>query len=110
MYYYSERPGTLAAKKFEDDVPLEVKKRRLAEVIELQNEIALKKNQSYIGQTVEVLVEGTSKKSKEEFKGRNDQNITTVFPKKDYNVGDLVKVKVNSVTTSTLIGEPIGLA
>lgn len=109
MYYYSERPGTLAAKKFEDDVPLEVKKRRLAEVIKLQNAIALEKNQSYIGKTVQVLIEGTSKKSKEEYKGRNDQNITTVFPKENYKIGDLVNVIVEDVTTSTLKGHAIGL-
>lgn len=109
MYYYSERPGTLAAKKFEDDVPLEVKKRRLTEVIAVQNGIALEKNQSYIGKTVEVLIEGTSKKSKEEYKGRNDQNITTVFPKEDYKLGDLVEVYVEGVTTSTLQGKAIRL-
>ena len=110
MYFYSERPGTLAAKKFEDDVPLEVKKRRLAEVIKLQNGIAFEKNKSYLGQVVTVLIEGTSKKSKDEYKGRNDQNITTVFPKENYKLGDLVDVLIEDHTTSTLKGHAIGLA
>lgn len=110
MYFYSERPGTLAAKKFEDDVPLEVKKRRLSEVIKLQNEIAYEKNKFYLGKVVTVLIEGTSKKSKDEFKGRNDQNITTVFPKENYKLGDLVNVLIEDHTTSTLKGHAIGLA
>jgi tRNA-2-methylthio-N6-dimethylallyladenosine synthase len=104
MYYYSERPGTLAERKFEDDVPYEVKKRRLAEVIEMQNSISNKKNKNYLGKVVEVLVEGSSKKSPNDHKGRSDQNIIVVFPKGDSKPGDLVKVKVDRVTTSTLIG------
>jgi len=110
MYFYSERPGTLAAKKLEDNVPLEVKKRRLTEVIQLQNGIAFEKNKFYLGKVVTVLIEGTSKKSKDEFKGRNDQNITTVFPKENYKLGDLVDVLIEDHTTSTLKGHAIGLA
>jgi tRNA-2-methylthio-N6-dimethylallyladenosine synthase len=110
MYFYSERPGTLAAKKFEDDVPLEEKKRRLTAVIKVQNEIAYEKNKFYLGKVVTVLIEGTSKKSKDEYKGRNNQNITTVFPKEDYKMGDMVNVLIEDHTTSTLIGKAIGLA
>ena len=110
MYFYSERPGTLAAKKFEDDVPLVEKKRRLTAVIKVQNNIAYEKNKFYLGKIVTVLIEGNSKKSKDEYKGRNDQNITTVFPKEDYKMGDLVNVLIESNTTSTLVGKAIGLA
>lgn len=104
MYFYSERPGTLAERKFEDDIPLEVKKRRLAEVIQMQNDISNVKNQMYLGKTYEVLIEGPSKKSSNDFKGRNEQNIIVVFPKENYKPGDLVNVQIERVTTSTLIG------
>lgn len=108
MFAYSERPGTLAARKMEDDVPEEVKKRRLQEVIDVQQELALQRTQRFVGQTVEVLIEKVSKKSDLHWSGRNSQNTTVVFPKGDYKVGDFVLVKVTDCTTSTLIGEAVG--
>ena len=106
MFFYSERPGTLAARKYEDDIPLEVKKRRLQEIIRLQTQIAFKKNKEDIGKTFKVLIEGDSKKSENDFKGRNSQNKMMVFPKKgDYKVGDYVYVKVLDTTSATLKGE-----
>jgi len=107
MYSYSERPGTLAAKKYEDDVPMEVKSERLTEIIALQNTMALKKNTAYVGKVVEVLVESQSKKSDQDWKGRNEQNIAVVFPKQNYAMGDLVKVRIEKCTSSTLIGKAV---
>ena len=105
MFYYSERPGTLAARKYEDDVPYEVKKRRLAEIIRLQNQISFESNKKDIGKTFEVLIEGDSKKSKDEHKGRNSQFKMVVFPKKGKaKPGDYVNVKIESVTSGTLRG------
>ena len=107
MFYYSERPGTLAARRFQDDVPLEVKKRRLQEVIDLQNKIAIKKNNQEIGKTFEVLVEGDSKKSADFLMGRSTHNKIVVFPKlkdKIVNKGTYVNVKITQATQTTLIG------
>ncbi len=104
MYYYSERPGTLAARKYEDDVPLDIKKRRLQEIIDLQNAISKKKNATYVGKICKVLVEGTSKKSDEDYKGRNDQNVTVIFPKGTAKPGDYVNVLIERTTTTSLIG------
>lgn len=104
MFAYSERPGTLAEKKMEDDVPLETKKRRLSEIINLQQEHSLYHMQQFVGKTVEVLIEGNSKKSDEHWMGRNSQNAVVVFPKKDENIGDLVYVKVDDCTSATLLG------
>lgn len=106
MFYYSERPGTLAGRKYEDDVPLEVKKRRLSEVIRVQSHVSLKHNQRDIGKTFKVLIEGDSKKSADDFRGRNSQNKVLIFPKNgDLKKGDYVNVKVLSVTSATLKGE-----
>ncbi len=106
MFYYSERPGTLAARKYEDDIPLEVKKRRLSEIIRVQSHISLKHSQKDIGHTFKVLIEGDSKKSEKDFKGRNTQNKMIIFPKKDgLKAGDYVHVKVKSATSATLKGE-----
>lgn len=106
MFTYSERPGTLAARKFEDDIPEEVKKRRLEEIIRLQNQISLKHNLADIGKTVEVLVEGDSKRSELEFKGRNSQNKVVVFPKReDLKPGDYALVKITDASSATLRGE-----
>ena len=110
MFYYSERPGTLAERKMEDDISLEIKKRRLQDVIDLQREISRKNLLRYQDQTIEVLIEKESKKNKDEWSGRNDQNVVAVFPKGDYKVGDFVNVKVNECTTGTLIGEAVGYA
>ena len=108
MFAYSERPGTLAAKKMDDDVPLTVKKRRLNEVIQLQREHSLYRTEQFLGKTVEVLIEGESKKSDAYWMGRNSQNAVVVFPKTNIEkVGDLVHVKVNTCTSATLIGEKI---
>jgi tRNA-2-methylthio-N6-dimethylallyladenosine synthase len=108
MYKYSERPGTPAAKKLSDDIPEAVKGRRLQEIIDLQNAVSKRKNESFIGQTVTVLIEGASKKSKDDWMGRNDQNIVTVFPCEHYQKGDLVEVLVERATVTTLIGKAIG--
>lgn len=108
MFAYSERPGTLAARKMADDIPDEVKKRRLQEVIDLQQKLALQRTQRFLGQTVEVLIEKSSKKSDEYWSGRNSQNTTVVFPKGEYKVGDFVLVKVTDCTSTTLIGECVG--
>ena len=106
MFFYSERPGTVAARKYPDDIPLEIKKRRLAEIVDLQNQVSLKHNQANIGKTFKVLIEGDSKKSDQDFKGRNSQNRMIVFPKtKGYKPGDYVMVKIKKATSATLIGE-----
>lgn len=107
MFFYSERPGTLAAKKYEDDIPEEVKKRRLQEIVNLQGKHALSKNQADVGKTFEVLVEGVSKKSSEKLFGRNSQNKVIVFPKGNAQIGQYVQVKVNDCTSATLMGEMI---
>jgi tRNA-2-methylthio-N6-dimethylallyladenosine synthase len=108
MFAYSERPGTLAARKMEDDVPEEVKKRRLQEIVDLQQILSEKRTKRFLGQTVEVLIEKESKKSAAHWSGRNSENVVTVFPKEHYNPGDFVLVKVNDCTTATLIGEAVG--
>ena len=110
MYSYSERPGTLAGRKMEDDVPEETKARRLQEIVDLQQKHAWFRSEEFIGQTVEVLVEKVSKKSTEEFSGRNSQSITVVFPKVDYKIGDFVNVKITSCTSGTLKGEAVSLS
>lgn len=105
MFFYSERPGTLAERKYEDDVPLEVKKRRLSEIIKKQSEISLAHNQKDIGKTFKVLIEGDSKKSDDNFRGRNSQNKMIIFPKDGSSApGDYVYVKVNDATSATLFG------
>ncbi|MBK6931234.1 MAG: tRNA (N6-isopentenyl adenosine(37)-C2)-methylthiotransferase MiaB [Saprospirales bacterium] len=106
MFFYSERPGTLAARKYPDDVPESVKKRRLNEVIRLQTAVSLQHNQADIGKTFEVLIEGNSRKSDQDFCGRNTQNKMVVFPKKDgLKPGDYVQVQVCAATSATLLGE-----
>jgi hypothetical protein len=99
-----ERPGTLAARKYPDDVPLEVKKSRLAEVIRQQNQLSFRHNQRDIGKVFEVLVEGPSRRSDEDFCGRNSQNKMVVFPKENTQVGQYVKVKILDCTAATLKG------
>ncbi|NNF33614.1 MAG: tRNA (N6-isopentenyl adenosine(37)-C2)-methylthiotransferase MiaB [Saprospiraceae bacterium] len=108
MFYYSERPGTLAERKYEDDIPLELKKRRLSEIIRLQNHISLEHNKRDIGKTFKVLIEGNSKKSDLDWKGRNSQNKMIVF-KKEANTqpGDYVKVKITDATSATLKGHQV---
>lgn len=106
MFAYSERPGTLAHKKMKDDVPAEIKSRRLKEIINLQQELSLERMKTYINKVHEVLIEGTSKKSKDQWYGRISQNAVVVFTKTDQTkVGDFVNVLVNDCTSATLIGE-----
>jgi tRNA-2-methylthio-N6-dimethylallyladenosine synthase len=107
MFYYSERPGTLAARRYQDDVPEAVKKRRLQEIVALHRVHALESMQKELGKTFKVLIEGDSKKSCDAWAGRNDQNKLLVFPKNgsQHNKGDYVWVKVNECTSATLIGE-----
>ena len=107
MYFYSERPGTLAAKRYTDDIPLEVKKRRLAEVIKLQKKHSLAHNQSEVGNIVEVLVEKNSKKSDQDLAGRDDRNNMVVFPRGNFKPGDYVTVKIIDCSSNVLIGEVV---
>ena len=103
MFAYSERPGTPAEKKMEDDVPEEVKKRRLNDIIQLQQQHSLYNTQKFVGKTVEVLIEGSSKKSDAHWKGRNSQNAVVVFPKGDEQIGDFVNIYVEDCTSATLL-------
>lgn len=107
MFFYSERPGTLAAKKYEDDIPLEVKKRRLQEVIEKQRQISLLRNQRDLNKVHKVLIEGPSRKSADQLQGRNSANKVVVFPKENFQKGQYVNVLVKECTGATLIGEVV---
>ncbi|GGN01078.1 tRNA-2-methylthio-N(6)-dimethylallyladenosine synthase [Dyadobacter beijingensis] len=107
MFAYSERPGTLAAKKFADDIPEEVKKRRLAEIIEVQQKLSLARNQQLVGTVQRVLIEGTSKRSDEDLSGRNDQNKKVVFPRENFEKGQYVDVLITECTTVTLLGHVV---
>ena len=108
MFAYSERPGTLAAKKIADDIPEEIKKRRLAEIVALQREHCAFRTEEFVGNTFEVLIEKESKKSNQHWAGRTSQNTVAVFPKENYKIGDFVMVKINDCTSATLIGEGVG--
>jgi len=108
MFAYSERPGTLAERKMEDDIPNAIKKRRLNEIIALQQKHSLMRTQQHIGKTEEVLIEKPSKRSDAHWSGRNTQNTVVVFPKGNYKVGDFVNVKIIDCTSATLIGEAVG--
>lgn len=106
MFYYSERPGTLAQRRYEDDVPLEIKKRRLQEIIEKQNGLSLAIFKKEIGKTTKVLIDGDSKRSDQDWIGRNSQNKVVIFPKNgNHQKGDYVNVKINNCTQATLFGE-----
>ena len=107
MFYYSERPGTLAEKKFKDDIDLEVKKRRLNEVIEKQNSHSLMRNKADVGKMFKVLIEGTSRKSDAHLQGRNTANKVVVFPRENYSKGQYVQVRIESCTGGTLIGKVV---
>ena len=110
MYSYSERPGTMAERKLKDDVPEATKKRRLQEIVDLQQEHSGFRTRLFLDKVVEVLIEKESKKSSEHWSGRNEHNSVVVFPKENYKIGDFVNVKVNNCTTATLIGEPVGFS
>jgi len=106
MFYYSEREGTLAHRKYEDDIPLDIKKKRLTEIIELQGRISTEANALDVGKTFKVLIEGDSKRSDSDFKGRNSQNKMCIFPKKEgLRAGDYVMIKVLESSSATLKGE-----
>ena len=107
LYFYSERPGTLAARRFKDDVPLDVKKKRLQELVDLYRIHSLRSMQKEVGKIFKVLVEGASKKNEDELFGRTDQNKVVVFPKNNFAKGDYVSVRINSCTSGTLLGEAI---
>jgi tRNA-2-methylthio-N6-dimethylallyladenosine synthase len=109
MFFYSERPATLAARRYTDDVPEEIKRRRLSEIVKLQNQLSQKSNVKDIDKIFKVLIEGDSKKSDEDWMGRSSQNKVIVFPKKDfhYNKGDYALVKITECTGATLIGKSI---
>tara|TARA_Y200000002_G_scaffold265774_1_gene220825 strand:- start:172 stop:597 length:426 start_codon:yes stop_codon:yes gene_type:complete len=104
MFKYSERPGTLAYKKYEDNIPEQIKKSRLQEIVDLQQKHSLYRTSSYVGKTVRVLIEKESKKSKDQWSGRNEQNTVVVFDKKNFKVGDFVDVLITDCTSATLIG------
>jgi len=105
MYFYSERPGTLAARRFKDDVSLDIKKRRLQEMVDLHRIHSLESMKRDVGKKFKVLIEGISKKNEDEFYGRNDQNKVVVFPKSNYKKGDYVIVDIHDCTAGTLIGK-----
>lgn len=109
MFFYSERPGTLAQRRYTDDIPEETKKRRLEEIVKLQNRLSQESNRSDIGKTFEILIEGDSRKSASDWMGRNSQNKVVVFPKQgsDAKKGDYVQVTIKECTGATLIGEAI---
>lgn len=107
MFAYSERERTLAYRKFEDDVPDDVKRRRLSEIISQQMSIQHRRNQDEIGQRHVVLVEGTSKRSEQQMSGRTDTNKIAVFDRKDFKKGDYVEVEITGATSATLIAKPI---
>lgn len=108
MFAYSERPGTLAERKMEDDVPADVKKRRLNEIIAKQQEHSRYRTEAFLGKTVCVLIEKASKRSDDFWSGRTTQNTVVVFPKEDYKVGDYVDVKIENCTSATLLGTAVG--
>ena len=107
MFFYSERPGTLAERRYKDDIPIDIKKRRLQEIVEVQNGLSLKSNQKDLGKIFKVLIEATSKRSEFDWMGRTSQNKVIVFPKgtHNYKPGDYVAVKANDCTQATLLGE-----
>lgn len=109
MFKYSERPKTLAERRFADDVPEEVKAKRLTEIIELQLKNSKLSNEKQVGETVKVLVEGTSKRSEDHLCGRNGQNAMVIFPRENYEKGQYVLVKITSCTSATLMGEAISI-
>ena len=108
MFMYSERPGTPAAKKLEDNIPEDIKKRRLQEIVDMQQKHGRIRNDQQLGKKVEVLIEKTSKRSEQQWSGRAPQNTVVVFPKDHYKIGDFVSVKIDTCTSATLIGIAVG--
>jgi tRNA-2-methylthio-N6-dimethylallyladenosine synthase len=109
MYFYSERPGTLAERRYTDDIPEEIKKRRLQEIVDTQYQLSLRSNQKDVGKTYRILIDGESKKDSNFWKGRNDQNKVAVFPKADLDLemGNYVDVQIHSCTKGTLLGTAV---
>lgn len=107
MFKYSERPGTYASKNLPDDVPEETKIRRLNELIALQNELSLMANQRCIGQEYDILIEGVSKRSREQLFGRTEQNKVVIFDRADHRVGETIRVRITEATSATLKGEVV---
>lgn len=105
MFFYSERPGTLAAKKFTDDIPEEIKKKRLEEIIQKQSQLSMERNKQDVGKVFKVLIEGTSRRSAEFLQGRNTANKVIIFPKENKTKGEYVHVLVESCSTATLFGK-----
>ena len=108
MFAYSERPGTLAGRKMDDDIPADVKQRRLNEIQDLQRKHSHYRTLEHVGKIEEVLIEKSSKRSDQQWAGRNSQNTVVVFPKENYKPGDFVNVKITDCTSATLIGEAVG--
>jgi tRNA-2-methylthio-N6-dimethylallyladenosine synthase len=106
MFFYSERPGTLAERRYKDDITPDIKKRRLQEIVDMQNRLSLASNQKDLGKTFKILIEGESKKSDADWMGRSSHNKVFVFPKGNYNLkkGDYVTVQANFCTQGTLLG------
>ena len=107
MFKYSERPGTYASKHLEDNVPEEIKVRRLNEIIALQNRLSAESNNRCIGKTYEVLVEGVSKRSRDQLFGRTEQNRVVVFDRGTHRIGDFVNVRITEASSATLKGEEV---
>jgi tRNA-2-methylthio-N6-dimethylallyladenosine synthase len=107
MYQYSERPGTLAARRYADDVPVDVKHRRLSEIIAIQSKNSIELNHLEIGKTHIVLIEGYSKRSEDDLRGRNDKSQVVIFPREHYQKGQYVKVLIERVTQTSLIGKVV---
>jgi tRNA-2-methylthio-N6-dimethylallyladenosine synthase len=107
MFYYSERPGTLAEKKYKDDISLDVKKRRLNEIIVKQRQHSFLKNQMDVGNVYRVLIEGFSKRSEDDLQGRTTSNKVVVFPRENFQKGQYVDVRVTECTGGTLVGEAV---
>jgi tRNA-2-methylthio-N6-dimethylallyladenosine synthase len=107
MFRYSERPGTIAARRYKDDVPEEIKTRRLNEIISLQNKLSARSKKQDVGRVFEVLIEDFSKRSQEHFSGRTSQNKVVVFPANGHGKGEYVNVKIEGCTSATLLGKII---
>src|SRR6185295_661174 len=103
----SERPGTAAAKKFTDDIPEEIKSRRLSEIISMQTKLSHESNKKDLGKTFKVLAESISKRSDNHLSGRSSQNKVVIFPRENFKPGDYVMVKINDCTPATLMGEVV---
>ena len=111
MFFYSERPGTLAQRRYADDIPEDVKKRRLQEIVALQGQLSHQSNHEDLGKTFKILIESDSKKTDRDWMGRNSQNKVVVFPKNniDHRPGEYVWVKITACTQATLLGEMVNV-